>query len=136
MLLLFVSLNGCGLYEWVTGTVEQSVANQGIEALDGARELVRQAEESPGRRRVLRVIRRLESEIDAGERSGLNGNLFAAAVDKVANDGTITSTEAGMVEDAFAKLLGGEIGRGKRGKRRQERRDAAASDEADPVTEN
>jgi len=117
MLLVFLSLTGCELYEWVTGTVTETVADQGIDALDNARDLVSKAESSPGKRRVMRVIRRLKREIDSGERSGLNGNLFAAAVEEVAKDGTISSTEAGIVEDAFAKLLDGDVGRGRRGRR-------------------
>ncbi|MEN0068554.1 MAG: hypothetical protein AAGA48_40925 [Myxococcota bacterium] len=113
MLLVIFSLVGCELYEWATGSVNEAVSSQGIDALEGARDVVKAAESSPGKRRVLRIIRKLKSEIDAGERSGFNGNVFAAAVERVAKDGIISSTEAGIVEDAYQKFLDGDISRGK-----------------------
>lgn len=117
MLLVVGSLVGCGLFEEATTALDEKVADQGIEALRDARETVRQAEASPGKRRVLRVMRKLIAEIDSGQRSGFNGNLFAAAVTRAANDGAISSVEAGVVEDAYMRLLGGEVRAGRRGAR-------------------
>lgn len=118
--MVLLSLLGCDAYEWLTGTVTETVATQGIEALDNAREQVKAAESSPGKRRVMRVIRKLKSEIDAGEHSGFNGNLFAAAVEEVAKDGVISNTEAGVVEDAYQRILDGDLSRRRKAKRKAE----------------
>lgn len=116
-MLLVVMLLGCEVVEWITGSVDESVDSSGLEALEEAKSLVQDAESSAGKRRVLRVIRRLSSEIRRDETIGLGGNLVAAAVSRVARDGEISNTEAGLVEDAYQRFLDGKIGRGRKGRR-------------------
>ncbi|MEO0606532.1 MAG: hypothetical protein AAF211_34210 [Myxococcota bacterium] len=128
MLPLLFTLFGCQeAIDWITGKVDDTVDSQGIEALEKAKALVEEAESSPGKRRVMRLIRRLRSEIDKDKTSGLNGNVIAAAVQRVARDGTISSTEAGLVEDAYQQFLDGKVGRG--GRRGKRKGDASADDD-------
>ncbi len=125
-MLFLVTLLGCELIESITGEVDDRADTQAIEALESARDLVREAENSPGKRRVLRVIRQLKSEIDKDETWALSGNVFAAAVEKVADDGAITSTEAGVVEDAFQRIV---ENKGRPEPERRRRRFRTADDE-------
>lgn len=104
MFLMLTTL-GCGLVDWFTDKVDETVDQQGIDALESAIAVVKEAEASPARKRVLKIMRRLRRDIDADEKGGINGNVVAAIVKKVASDGSITGIEAGAVEDAYNALV-------------------------------
>ena len=118
MTLLLVSVVGCSWFESLEEDLTTRVADQGIAALDDARTVVKAAGDSPGKRRVLKMLRRLESDIKSGKRTGLNGNVVAEIVKRVANDGTISGIEAGAVEDAYRAIIDDDLKKRKRGKRK------------------
>lgn len=143
MNLFVLGLLGCWLVDSVENKVTDAVDQQGLEALDGAKTVVQAAEASPGKRRVLRLISRLERDIESGERTGLNGNVVAELVKRIANDGTISGIEAGAVEDAYRAIVDDTLGTREGGRRGRQGAEEPAPEEPatepppeDPMTEN
>lgn len=98
----FAGLLGCSYIEDFSAKVEDG----GVDALESARSTVRQAEASPAKRRVLKIVRQLRSDINRGKEFGLKGNGLALLVQRAAEDGEITGIEAGAIEDAYHALAG------------------------------